>query len=211
MRLEIEGLEHRVPVVLYTCTSHSEGSHSANVYWLKESMASPQESEVSFLAKSPHGVPSPPWDLLGGTMSSADSTGSIHASCPCHCCSCGIDSCIPQKRLPLEPMPDTVGGREVGGSNTGGEDENGMQDPVKVTSFLPTSATWVQRGEASWAGGPQEGSGRAPSERTWLLGGLQGSNWLCRSGSLWLVRTREVERISISFTKWQACEKVLSL
>ena len=115
MRLEIEGLEHRVPVVLYTCTSHSEGSHSANVYWLKESMASPQESEVSFLAKSPHGVPSPPWDLLGGTMSSADSTGSIHASCPCHCCSCGIDSCIPQKRLPLEPMPDTVGGREVGG------------------------------------------------------------------------------------------------
>lgn len=32
-----------------------------------------------------------------------------------------------------------------------------------------------------------------------------------KSGSLWLVRSGEVERISISFTKWQAFEKVLSL
>lgn len=32
-----------------------------------------------------------------------------------------------------------------------------------------------------------------------------------KSGSPWLVRSGEVERISISFTKWQAFEKVLSL
>lgn len=95
-------------------------------------------------------------------MSSADSTGSINASCPCHCCSRGNDSCIPQQRL-LEPVPDTVGGREVGGSNTGGGDENGMWDPVKVTSFLQTSATWVQRGEASQLGrGTSGGITRGP-------------------------------------------------
>lgn len=126
---------------------------------------------------------------------------------------------------------DIVAGKEMGRRNTGGENENGTTG----SSHIPLR-TWRENAETTmfqviqvpffpldfshlgaawrWPTGRRvlrKGEGGSHLSAHTHLGACKPSTDFAKSGSLWLVRSGEVERISISFTKWQALEKVLRL
>ena len=128
MRLEIEGLEHRILSIsaLLAPPTGEPLSKCARNEWKNDSGSRWIWKVLSFLGKVPEeAAPSPPWDFLAGGRPRAQRKRSINARVAVTIADVGPQSHSPQERPALQPTRSEWLGEKREGDTQEGKNENG--------------------------------------------------------------------------------------